>query len=560
MRQLYLPILGASLVLVGLSGVPAAEGVADDERTLKGAGLPTDGPGLLAYIRQRTVNAASEERLKTLIRQLGDDEFKVREHASRQLVAIGPRARPALRAALESPDPEVKRRAEECLQQISEGATAAVIASAVRLLAERKPDGAAETLLDYLPGAEDETVAETVRAALASLAVRDGKAEPAVVKALEDRVPVKRAAAGAALARARLPEQLPAVRKLLADPDAQVRMRVALALASVRDKAAVAVLIGLLDQLPLEETGLIDSFLDRLAGEAVPEAVLTGTEAAARRKYRDAWAAWWKEHEARIDPARLEQATRSLGYTMVVLLDQGKVMDLDTTNRPRWSFGELDFPLDAQILPSEERVLVAEYKGNRVTERDLKGAVKWEKKIEEPLAVQRLSNGNTFIATRTKLVEVDKDGKEVFSYSRPDGAFFMKVQRLRSGDIACVVNLGVARYVRLSRSGNEVKEVKTFGVDLHTSGGKLDVLANGHVIIPETHNNRVVEYDPDGKVVWSADVVQPIAALRLPNGNTLVTSGVDMTGVTHRAVEIDRAGKEVWQFRGDTRVTRAFRR
>jgi hypothetical protein len=28
----------------------------------------------------------------------------------------------------------------------------------------------------------------------------------------------------------------------------------------------------------------------------------------------------------------------------------------------------------------------------------------------------------------------------------------------------------------------------------------------------------------------------------------------------HRAVELDRTGKEVWEFKSDTRVTRAFRR
>ena len=27
----------------------------------------------------------------------------------------------------------------------------------------------------------------------------------------------------------------------------------------------------------------------------------------------------------------------------------------------------------------------------------------------------------------------------------------------------------------------------------------------------------------------------------------------------HRAVELNRAGKEVWEYRADTRVTRAFR-
>ena len=48
---------------------------------------------------------------------------------------------------------------------------------------------------------------------------------------------------------------------------------------------------------------------------------------------------------------------------------------------------------------------------------------------------------------------------------------------------------------------------------------------------------------------------QPIVATRLPNGNTLVTCMNQM-----RAVELDRQGKPVWEFRQDTRVTRAWRR
>jgi outer membrane protein assembly factor BamB len=67
-------------------------------------------------------------------------------------------------------------------------------------------------------------------------------------------------------------------------------------------------------------------------------------------------------------------------------------------------------------------------------------------------------------------------------------------------------------------------------------------------------NNRVVEYDADGRSVWEAAVEEPIAAVRLPNGNTLITLW------ENRAVELNRDGKEVWQFKADTRVTRALRR
>jgi hypothetical protein len=66
----------------------------------------------------------------------------------------------------------------------------------------------------------------------------------------------------------------------------------------------------------------------------------------------------------------------------------------------------------------------------------------------------------------------------------------------------------------------------------------------------------VVEYDADGQSVWEVSIDQPIAAVRLPNGNTLITLMQDKS-----AVEVDRTGKRVWQFKAEnTRVTRAFRR
>ena len=64
-----------------------------------------------------------------------------------------------------------------------------------------------------------------------------------------------------------------------------------------------------------------------------------------------------------------------------------------------------------------------------------------------------------------------------------------------------------------------------------------------------------MELDAHGGVVWEAPADQPIAAVRLANGDTLIT-----TYSEHRAIEVDRDGKEVWEVRRDTRVTRAFRR
>ena len=329
-----------------------------------------------------------------------------------------------------------------------------------------------------------------------------------------------------------------------------------MALAACGEKDAIPVLIRLIDDIPLERNGLVLSLLDQLAAGKPPSAMPVADQAA-RRKYRQAWETWWNAHQDKIEPARLEQASRSLGFTLIVLLDLNTIEFLDRAKNVRWKIDNALMPLDVELLPGEERVLLAEHQANRVSERNLKGEIVWKKTVDEPLMAQRLANGNTFIATRTQLLEVDKNGKEVFSYSRPDGGNFMRATKLRDGDIACIVQIGgaLSRYVRLTPSGKGVKEVKTWGVQVRTSGGRIDVLPNGHVLVPEMTNNRVVEYDADGRGVWEAAVDEPIAAMRLPNGNTLVTLMRE-----NRAVELNRDGKEVWQFKADTRVTRALRR
>jgi hypothetical protein len=553
LRLLVLAWTLAAAVPAGAARAPADD-VAADEKLLREAHVATDGPGLLQFFRRRTPDVGSEARIKKLVRQLGDEEFAARERASQELAAMGPRARPALKGALSDPDPEVVRRARDCLDQIEQVAGPHDVGAAARLLALRRPPAAAGVLLAYLPTAvEDRVLAET-RAALEDVAVRDGSLDAAVLAALSDPDPLRRGAAGAVVARVMPVEHLPAVRKLLADPDPRVRLEVGLALAAAREKEAVPVLIDLLDRLPPDETGTVEDLLLRLAGEGAPPEP-AGGDAGSRRRNRRAWQAWWERNQGRVTAAELGQATRTLGYTLVVLLDQGEVMDLDAANRPRWKVGGLQLPLDAQLLPGEQRILVAEHDGGRVTERDLKGEIKWEYRVDEPLAAQRLPGGNTFICTRRQLLEVDREGKVLFSYTRPDGSLFMKATKLRNGDVACVLQLGVTRFVRLTRDGDDLKEARSFGVFVSTSGGRIDVLPNGNVLVPEKDNNRVVELDGVGREVRSLEVEQPIAAVRLPNGHTLVTS---MT--QHRAVEFDRSGKEVWQFRAETRVTRAFRR
>lgn len=172
-----------------------------DEQTLQTAKVAADGAVLLEFLRQRTLPDAQRTQLKVLIRQLADDSFEVREKAKTDLVAQGAVAVPLLTQAAQDPDPEIANRVKRCLELINKTPDTAVLSAVIRLLAVRRPAGAAEVLLAYLPSAPTEAVAQEVQSTLHAVALREGKPDNALVQALEDKDPQRRAAAAAALGR-----------------------------------------------------------------------------------------------------------------------------------------------------------------------------------------------------------------------------------------------------------------------------------------------------------------------------------------------------------------------
>jgi HEAT repeat protein len=510
-----------------------------------------DGPALLQEFRKRTLKDVDRSRAQALVKQLGDDSFVVREKATATLKDMGPGIVPLLRQAANSADLEVSQRARKLLLVVEKEKLAPVAAVNARLLAYRKPADAAEVLLAYLPLADDEIVLEEVRSALSAVAVREGKPEPVVVRALEDELPLRRATAADALCRAGALALRPAVRKLLQDKDAGVRQQVALALAGSGDREAMPVLLRLLNELPAEQAFPVEEFLNRVAGERAPS-VRPGADAATRTRIREAWETWWRENatttpDARLVGARLEHQ-RQLGYTLIVSQNNGQVYELGRDGKVRWQLTNLQGPSDAQVL-ANGRVLVTEMHGSLVTERNLKNEIVWQKQVNWPTGAQRLANGNTFIVMRNQLLEVDRSGKEVFTYDRPNHDI-LAAQKLRDGQIICLTTLTC---MRLDANG---KELKSFRLNGPGQGQGMEVLPNGRVLVAQTWQNKVVEYDSDGKTVWEATVNQPLSAVRLPNGRLLVASAMWPPKLT----EIDRSGKVVAESQPPVQPSRIKRR
>jgi RNA polymerase sigma-70 factor (ECF subfamily) len=502
-----------------------------------------DGKSLLAAFKKRTLSPEQTAKAAALIADLGDKVYATRQRAAADLVAFGLPVIPLLRQALPGADLEQARRLEQCLQEIvKKHEHDALPTVAARLLALRKPPGATEALLAYLPFTEDEVMRWEVAKALSSLAVRDAKADPALVKALQDPMPARRAVAGETLAAVADPDVRPEVRKLLADADLAVRLRVAVALTCAADKAAVPVLIDLVADLPADQVWQAEEILYALAGRGTPVPA-AGDGAAARQKRRDAWRTWYATHGAKAVLTPRPLPPPLLGFTTVAAMSfppdrtRSRVIEFDRQGKVRWQF-QCHYPVDVHVLPGN-RVLVSEYEAHRITERDMQGNILWQVTGIEggSYNVQRLANGNTFAACRFRLMEFDADGKTVFEKNVGE-----LVAGCKLADGQMVYLTKDAKCVRLDATGKEVKRFVS-GHNNH-SGCVLDPTSWGSLLVTRcTPRNEAAEFDLDGKLLCEGQ------GDHLAGISTMVRNGHRMTAVydQSKVVESDRAGNVVWQ-------------
>ena len=513
--------------------------------------LETEGTGLLDEIKKRTLSEDDLSRVDKLIEQLGDDVFEDRQKAEEELKKMGAKILPLLRLAKNNPDLEIRNRTQKLVESIEADKTPPLAVNVPRLIALRKPKGAVETILAYLPFADDPTILDELQLALNAVAYSGDKPHPALVKAVSDKASSRRAAAGVALCAGPLGEQMPLIRKLLTDKEPAVRAKVALALAEAKEPEAVPVMIKLIGETNSDLTAPLEDYLVRLARDAGPKD-LDGDD---KRKQRsEAWAKWWESNKDKVvllDRNAPAARTAYLGFTLLVKNGNNEVAELDKDNKERWKITGLLGPWDAQWV-GNNRVLVAEYNANRVTERDIKtGEIKWQvdRLPSNVQQAERLKNGNTFIVCRNALIEVDKAGKERFRLNRP-GFDVYTARRLPNGQIVLVTTN--RQIIRFDKNG---KELKSFSVpEIHYF--QNEILDNGHVLVPLGWRNQVVEYNTEGKEVMRLNANQPTHAVRLPNGHTLVLS----QNWPNPVIEFDKKNQQISSYNTNSYAFRVKRR
>ena len=267
----------------------------------------------------------------------------------------------------------------------------------------------------------------------------------------------------------------------------------------------------------------------------------------------------------------------------VLAQDKGRVAIVGPGGKVEWEVENKYNSHDIHLLPNGNLLL---HTGPAtVTEVTPKKEVVWkyESKPKEGYkgrievhAFQRLDDGNTMIAEsgNRRIIEVDAAGKVVkevpLTVTKPDPHRDTRmVRKLASGNyLVCHEGDGVVR--EYDGAG---KVVWSYALDLNgrpasnghgPEGHGTAVygavrLENGNTLIGGGNNNRVLEVDKAGKVVWSIDqkelpgiTLAWVTTLHvLPNGNVIVGNchaGPD----NPQLFEVTRDKKVVWTFKNHT--------
>ena len=181
--------------------------------------------------------------------------------------------------------------------------------------------------------------------------------------------------------------------------------------------------------------------------------------------------------------------------------------------------------------------------------------------------IQLLPNGNVLLPMpKSVIAEVNREGKVVWQYEcKPKAGYTGRIevhafQQLPDGNVM-IAESGNRRIIEVNREGKIVREVPLTveNPNPHRDTRMARKLESGNYLVCHEGDGKIREYDPTGKVVWTYQMdlggrpkapghgveghgVEVYGAIRLPNGNTLIAGGNN-----NRVLEVNPKGEIVWK-------------
>jgi hypothetical protein len=163
-----------------------------------------------------------------------------------------------------------------------------------------------------------------------------------------------------------------------------------------------------------------------------------------------------------------------------------------------------------------------------------------------------LSNANILFSRMAYIAEITPDKKVVWRYDChvPPGAQHTEIHACQplGLDKVMFVENGLPPKLKIINIKTGIVEVEhELPFDeprgVHAQFRRARVTASGTYLISFLNLGYVAEYDKNFKEIWKYNIPTPWAALRLKNGNTLITDEKD--ALTR---EVNAHGETVWEF------------
>ncbi|MCD5408241.1 PQQ-binding-like beta-propeller repeat protein, partial [Candidatus Bipolaricaulota bacterium] len=238
----------------------------------------------------------------------------------------------------------------------------------------------------------------------------------------------------------------------------------------------------------------------------------------------------------------------------------GRVLIVAPAGEVVWEYAAgLQFPHDAELHPSGERLLIVDTGHDRVIEVEMSsGRVLWDSgevnfsdgaSLRYPNDADCLPDGTLLITDRDnhRVIVVDREGNVLWQFGETGvpGSDRLRLREPHNADRLATGNVIIAD------SGNDrVLEVSPAGEIVWEYAGGLswprdaDRLPSGNTVITDSRSGRVIEVSSAGEVVWEYQGLRlPYEADRLPGGNTLIA---DSGG--RRVIEVSPSGAIVWSY------------
>jgi len=160
-----------------------------------------------------------------------------------------------------------------------------------------------------------------------------------------------------------------------------------------------------------------------------------------------------------------------------------------------------------------------------------------------------LSNGNIVFSRQLGASEITPDKRIVWSYDAPPATEIHTAYPIDGDRVLIMQNGNPAKLLVINKTNNKIEKelpLETRSPNTHGQFRHVRMTRAGTFLVAHLDLGKVVEYDQDGKQLWSVLAPSPWAAVRLNNGNTLISG--NQNGYVR---EVNAKGETVWEVNKD---------